>query len=112
MPSDNASGTPSADTTAACATYGTRAVKSLMSQFRSCRYMRLIVRFLLLHGATDPARSPPSGFRAGTRLDDYGPDPATAAAPGGWMSPARPTLARVPARVLARCGRRRTGAGG
>jgi hypothetical protein len=33
--SDKASGTPSAETTAAWATSGTRAVKSLTSQFRS-----------------------------------------------------------------------------
>jgi hypothetical protein len=33
--SDRDSGTPSAETTAACATSGTRAVKSLTSQFRS-----------------------------------------------------------------------------
>jgi len=38
MCSDSASGTPSADTTAACATSGTRAVKSVTSQFRSWRY--------------------------------------------------------------------------
>jgi hypothetical protein len=38
MCSDNASGTPSADTTAACATSATRAVKSVTSQFRSWRY--------------------------------------------------------------------------
>jgi hypothetical protein len=38
MYSDNASGTPSADTTTACATSATLAVKSVTSQFRSWRY--------------------------------------------------------------------------
>jgi hypothetical protein len=38
MYSESASGTPSADTTAACATSATRLVKSVTSQFRSCRY--------------------------------------------------------------------------
>jgi hypothetical protein len=38
MYSDNASGTPSADTTTACATSASRAVKSVTSQFRSWRY--------------------------------------------------------------------------
>ena len=38
MCSESASGTPSADTTAACATSATRAVKSVTSQFRSWRY--------------------------------------------------------------------------
>ena len=38
MYSDNASGTPSADTTTACATSVTRAVKSVTNQFRSWRY--------------------------------------------------------------------------
>ncbi len=37
MSSDRASGTPSAETTAACAASATRAVKSLTSQFRSWR---------------------------------------------------------------------------
>jgi hypothetical protein len=36
--SDSASGTPSADTTTACATSATRPVKSVTSQFRSWRY--------------------------------------------------------------------------
>src|SRR5215467_10433403 len=35
-PSENASGRPSADTTIACATAGTRSTKLVMSQFRSC----------------------------------------------------------------------------
>ena len=35
MPADSASGTPSADTTIACATSATRVVKSVTSQFRS-----------------------------------------------------------------------------
>ncbi len=38
MPSDRASGTPSADITAAWATFATREVKSVTSQFRSWRY--------------------------------------------------------------------------
>ncbi len=38
MCSESASGTPSADTTAACATSATRVVKSVTSQFRSWRY--------------------------------------------------------------------------
>jgi hypothetical protein len=38
MYSDNASGTPSADTTTACATSATLAVKSVTSQSRSWRY--------------------------------------------------------------------------
>ena len=37
MPADVASGTPSTDTTIACATSSTRVVKSVTSQFRSWR---------------------------------------------------------------------------
>ena len=39
IPSDTASGTPSEDTTAACPTSGTRSVKSVMSQLRSCTWL-------------------------------------------------------------------------
>ena len=37
IPADSASGTPSADTTIACATSSTRVVNSVTSQFRSWR---------------------------------------------------------------------------
>src|SRR5450755_4908740 len=80
MSSDSASGTPSADITAACATSATRVVKSVTSQPRSWRYA-LINDPLLLRCQGSGLRLRPGELHAGTRSAACAPSQVIAAAP-------------------------------
>src|SRR5580693_7106153 len=70
MPVERASGTPSAETTIACAMSCTRVVKSVTSQFRSSRYAPVNGCSPLLHAVHDWHGDRPAlrhGCQAGTR---------------------------------------------
>src|SRR5580692_12089382 len=107
MPAESANGTPSADTTIACAISATRVVKSVTNQFRSSRYAPVNGCSPLLRAVPVPSGYPPArhpGRQAGTRTGGCAPPPVSAgvtvlalgAPPPGTGHPAGPFRQEAP----------------
>src|ERR1700761_7209236 len=104
MPAERASGTPSADTTIACAISATRVVKSVTNQFRASRYAPVNGCSPLLQTVSNPSPDPLArhhGGQAGTRIAGCAPHPVIAGVTPGALGAGFPAT-RHPAKHFRR----------